>query len=141
VFVTAYKTIHNWPKPLQDHVAKKYLFIIARSRMIDFWKKASNRYEVKNFEIMDQYGEEIDFFSNVQDDNPLPEELFEQNENKKLALKMLEILSPNDREIIILKYIEDLPYNEISEILKTSEEVVRKRVSRALQKVKESLKN
>jgi RNA polymerase sigma-70 factor (ECF subfamily) len=135
VFLTAYKT---WSELPDENTSRNFLFIIARSKMIDFWRKAHNRYEIKNLDSFLSEGEES-FWDNIKDENPIPEEIFEQNHNKQAALKMLEVLSDLEKEIVTLKYIEELSYGEISEILKISEENARQRVSRALKKIKEKV--
>jgi RNA polymerase sigma factor (sigma-70 family) len=132
VFLTAYKT---WGELPDERTSKNFLFIIARSKMIDFWRKAHNKYEIKNLDSFLDEGEES-FWDNVKDENPIPEEIFQQNHDKQTAIKMLESLNDSEREIITLKYIEDLSYSEVSEILKISEENARQRVSRAIKKIK-----
>ncbi len=136
IFLTAYKT---WSELPDERTSKNFLFIIARSKMIDFWRKAHNKYEIKNLNSILDEDEDL-FWENIKDENPIPEEIFEQNHNKQMAIKMLEVLNNSEREIITLKYIEDLSYAEISEILKISEDNARQKVSRAIKKIKTDVK-
>jgi RNA polymerase sigma-70 factor (ECF subfamily) len=133
--LTAYKT---WGELPDENTCRNFLYIIARSKMIDFWRKAHNKYEIKNLDSFVAEGEES-FWDNIKDENPIPEEIFEQNHNKQAALKMLDVLSDFEREIVTLKYIEEMSYEEISEILKISQENARQRVSRAIKKIKEKV--
>lgn len=50
---------------------------------------------------------------------------------------MVSILESKYKEVIILKYVENMSYKEISSILGTSEANVRKRVERAIKTLKE----
>jgi RNA polymerase sigma-70 factor (ECF subfamily) len=135
VFLTAYRT---WQVMPDEKTAKNFLFIIARSKMIDFWRKAHNKHEIKNMDAF--LGEDDEsFWDNIADENPIPEEIFQQNHNKNEAIKMLEVLNESEREIVTLKYIEELSYTEISEILKITEENARQKVSRAIKKIKEKV--
>ncbi len=45
------------------------------------------------------------------------------------------------RDIILLRYLKDLPYKEIAKVLKISESLARKRHERAIKKLKEVLVN
>lgn len=51
----------------------------------------------------------------------------------------METLDTDAQEIIFLKYIEDLSYDEITALLGGTQEALRQRLSRALKKLKESL--
>ncbi len=48
-------------------------------------------------------------------------------------------LSPSDRDAVLLRYFENKPANEMSEILGVSAEAAQKRVSRAVEKLRENL--
>jgi len=56
----------------------------------------------------------------------------EENINEVSIIDIISILPPKYKEIIILKYSENLSYKEISTILKITEVNARKRVSRAI---------
>jgi len=75
------------------------------------------------------------FISHVAYEDPVPRER-EQQEMKKIIDKGLEGLQPKYREVIILHYLEDMPYKEIADILQIPVGTVGIRIKRA----KESLK-
>jgi len=56
----------------------------------------------------------------------------EENIDEVSIVDIISVLPPKYKEIIILRYSENLSYKEISIILKISEENARKRVSRAI---------
>ncbi|MDP8262036.1 MAG: sigma-70 family RNA polymerase sigma factor [Candidatus Ancaeobacter aquaticus] len=62
-----------------------------------------------------------------------------QDENAASTHEALQRLSPKLRAILILRYIEDLPYSEIATVLKCSEGTVKSRLNRAHIKLKEVL--
>jgi RNA polymerase sigma-70 factor (ECF subfamily) len=136
VFLRAYKT---WGDDVpEDNSAKNFLFLIARQRMIDLWRSGRARYRgefvSKNFD-----DEELLFneFDDLKDNSPLPEEIFEENENKTFLLELLNQLKQGEREILVLRFLEELEYKELARIYKTSEDNIRQKVSRSLQNLKE----
>jgi RNA polymerase sigma-70 factor (ECF subfamily) len=64
----------------------------------------------------------------------LPRESPEQYE--RIAMALLDELKPKDRAAFVLREVEDRPYSEVAEVLKTSELGARIRVSRARRDVR-----
>ncbi|MDD4955989.1 MAG: sigma-70 family RNA polymerase sigma factor, partial [Candidatus Omnitrophica bacterium] len=71
---------------------------------------------------------------------PTPRESMEENEKEGLIMEALSSLSQEHKEIIILKEIEGLKYEEIAEILNIDLGTVKSRLSRARSALKEKLK-
>ncbi len=59
--------------------------------------------------------------------------------NQKILQQALSKLPERSRELIILKYVNDLSNKEISEVLDKSESAIRTALSRSLTKLKELL--
>ena len=77
----------------------------------------------------------------VPDHSPSPQERAESAERWEKAKRALEQLTPEARTILVLREIEDLDYQQISEILGIPKGTVRSRLARsreALRKVLES---
>jgi len=129
VFLKAYNSWVDSKDGLPDeNSAKNFLYIIARQRMIDKWRSAK-------FRLQDELGEE-DSFDDFTGDLPLPEETFEKSEQRQKVLHLLNQLKKEERELLILRFLEEMEYKELSAIYKTSEENIRQRVSRGLQNLK-----
>ncbi len=73
-------------------------------------------------------------------DDPLPSEKMERQELREKVLKALDLLSNEFKEIIILRDIEGLSYEEIGYILKIPQGTVKSRIARARQCFMEILK-
>lgn len=102
-----------------------YLFTIARNLIIDFWRKKK---EVSLDKIEVETNEDI-----------LGEVIRKQEKERTwLALSKLDDF---DRQIIILRYFEDLSFIEISSILNKKEVAIRVRTHRILKKLKQILEN
>jgi RNA polymerase sigma-70 factor, ECF subfamily len=75
---------------------------------------AIRKRRIKDFLRIDE------FFDYPSDENDQPDKQFEQNEQKQLIEKAIERLSEKQKAVFILRYYEELPYDDISKILKTS---------------------
>lgn len=138
VFLKAYNSWTNSKEEMPDeNTARNFLYIIARQRMIDKWRSAKFRLQTdltsKNDDGELEDGGDFDSFAA---DDPLPEQVFEQNESRQEVLDLLNQLKSEERQLLILRFLEELEYKELSEIYKTSEENIRQRVSRGLQNLK-----
>lgn len=65
---------------------------------------------------------------------------FKQNRATELK-KLVMSLSPDYRQVIILRYYQKLEMKEIAFIMQLKEEAVRKRLSRARQQIKQMLES
>lgn len=95
-----------------------WLFAIARNECRQYWRK-------QNREIP------FDPIRHEQTSNDQKE-----LENKISADQILNLLSEEDRELIRLRYLADLPVNEIALILKLNFVTVRVRIHRALARLR-----
>ena len=106
---------------------KAYLFVALRNCLI---KKITKNRKSENIEITEGQAE---LFSNVE--YCCQEQLIEleiSNEIKNKLSTAVNSLPPKQKEVIYLKFEEELEYLEISEILKISVESARKLLYRAL---------
>jgi RNA polymerase sigma factor (sigma-70 family) len=105
--------------------------------MIDKWRSAKFRLQTDiGSKDDDGDGEVWSEFDNFASDSPMPEEVFKENEAKEDLLKMLNQLKKEEREILVLRFLEELEYVELARIYKTSESNMRQKVSRSLQNLK-----
>jgi RNA polymerase sigma-70 factor (ECF subfamily) len=76
-------------------------------------------------------GDEGEYMRDFPDEDPGPEETVMMSELASELLQCVDRLPPDHREVIILRDIQNLSYEEISEILDTSLGTVKSRISRA----------
>jgi RNA polymerase sigma-70 factor (ECF subfamily) len=69
-----------------------------------------------------------------------PEELVQAAETQQRAIAALTQLKPLDREILVLRYLEQLGVREIADVLEISETAVTTRHLRALQRLRRLMK-
>lgn len=102
---------------------KAFLYAIAKNVIIDFWRKKKSVHESDLPE-----GFMLAFPSGSKTDT-----LAEYN----IFLSLLDKLSPSEREVIILRYVDDLSSKDMAEVLGERENTVLVRISRATAKLKE----
>lgn len=104
-----------------------YLFRAARNLVID--KQRKKKDSVLTEEIAESAQSQTDLVNE-----------YAQNEEGKLLKSALETLKESEKQIIILRYFEDLSFKEISNVIGKNDGAVRVEVHRILQKLKKHLK-
>ncbi len=99
-----------------------WLFAIARNECRQHWRKGER---------------EVPFDPSLHD---APAKNTNETENTILVEQALEKLSNEDRELLRLRYIADLPHNQIAKILNINFVAVRVRLHRALARAQAALK-
>lgn len=106
--------------------SKNYLMTALRNEIYQQFNKASKTVLVQKFS--EEHSEDL---------------IFEQNNNneerKKLVRKAMEKLTNKNREVIFLKYKDNLTNEEIAEVLGINYQSVRNLLYRAIQQLKKNL--
>ncbi len=111
-----------------------WIYRITNNCCIDHIRK-NKRHNVMS--IDERFDDDGNTRLDIPDTAPSPHEAYEQKAATQKVRDAIEKLSPKHRNIIILRDIEGLPYEEIAQILNISLGTVKSRLSRA----RESLKN
>ena len=115
---------------------KFYLFRSLRNRLIDIKRKNKELLGIP-FEQQDAGYVEMPFQLYV----TIEDELINREDSEEIRQKIEKVLnklSPRQREIIYLRYIQEYTYEEIADLLQISVESCRNHVTKALVKLKES---
>lgn len=91
---------------------KTWAFSIARHVVFDYFRKEKRRRQYTN-ETLDL--DEMTDFLTV--DESLPDDIVIQNENVQLIYKLLDHCSINQKQVVILRYIQGYSLQETAEIL------------------------
>lgn len=115
-----------------------WLFRLTSNVCIDFLRRKKRRQETS---LTENYGDsdEGEEFS-LPDTAPLPEEQAITNETKIELAQAMERLGPEHREILQLRVVENLPYEQIAEILDIRVGTVKSRLARARLSLRKILK-
>lgn len=109
-----------------------YIFRSYKNRLIDLKKKNNNKDNIDSVE--DKFTIEVTIL-----DNLIETEI--ANIVKEKIKKLLESITPNQREVVYLKYVVGLQHSEIAEILGIHEESARKLLYRAMEKLRNKISN
>ena len=128
VFVKVYKAIPRFQE--RDASPLAYFFAVARNTMTDYWRKKKPMPLYESFEhtLHDDASE-----------NPLS--LSEQHDKERGVMGALNQLGEEQREVILLKFMNGFRNREIAALLDKSEEAVRQLQCRALKKLRAELGN
>lgn len=111
---------------LEDNAPAKWLFTVCRNRALNVCRK-ERRMTYLDEEILEaQPGGE-----------PLPSERIEQSEARGFLMKIVASLPPRQQEVLQLKFQNDLSYQQIAEITKTSTNNVGVLIHTALKTLRE----
>jgi RNA polymerase sigma-70 factor (ECF subfamily) len=125
---TFFKVWKNLKKFRAEEKFTTWLFTITRNTAYDKMRK-KRELAFSNFNTED--GENF-LTDTVADTEPLPPEIFEQAENKKIVENLLERISPDYREVLLLHYVHEFTFEDIGKILNKPLDTVKSQHRRAL---------
>lgn len=124
-FLRAWKSIGKYSDK-NGGTMQAFLFKIARNLIID----QSRKKKTAKLEEWENLPEEADLEGKI-----------DAKEDTKRIWAALDELHEVEKQIIILRYFEDLPFEDVSKILKIKEGALRVRVHRILEKLKGHLES
>lgn len=128
IFLKTWNYIQN--KTLEDaKTLRSLLYKIARTSIIDYYRETGNKITVS----LDNEERPIDVIDEAQS----PSERLDQEANLSLIKKLMPKLKEEYRELIIMKFINDLSIEEIADISGKSSGSIRVTLHRALSALKE----
>jgi len=130
-FIKAYRNLGKFAPKASLYT---WLYRIAVNTCLDYKKKPF-------FESLFKTSDEgAEYLVEQVSDEPSPERLYESKQTGYALQKSLKQLSPKLSVVIILKEIEGLSYEEVSEVLDISIGTVKSRISRAREELRELMK-
>lgn len=134
-FVRAFINLHSYD---QKRKFSTWLYRIATNLCIDRIRKKKPDYYL-DAEVAGTEG--LDMYSQIAVDEQLPEEAVEQMELQERVQYEISRLPDKYRSVIVLKYIEELSLQEISEILDMPIGTVKTRIHRGREALRKQLNN
>lgn len=136
VFLRVWKNLGSYQF---DAAFSTWLFRIASNACIDFLRAKKRRNDVSLTMQDENDGEDKELA--VPDETPLPEEQLLAKEQQRAVMKAMSELPPDFREILQLRVVEGLPYEEIAEILDIKVGTVKSRLARARDQLRKNLED
>lgn len=122
-FIKIIKYEHKISNMTEKHI-KSYISIIAKNEAINIYNKD------KHVTNLDE-----EMLYNIEDESEQIDEILGRAELQECIYKYINLLSNDEKNIIILKYIHDQSYDEISDLLDLKNDAARQRVCRAKKKL------
>lgn len=136
VFLRVWKNLGSYQF---DAAFSTWLFRIASNACIDFLRAKKRRNDVSLTMQDENDGEDKELA--VPDETPLPEEQLLAKEQQRAVMKAMSELPPDFREILQLRVVEGLPYEEIAGILDIKVGTVKSRLARARNQLRKNLED
>lgn len=108
VFIKVYKNLNGYDANLKF---SSWIYRIAHNETITFLRKINRRSTTYNFDI------DAVHVNSIKEDLNIEKEIDKKILSEDIA-KVIFLLSPKHKEVLLLRYIEDKDYKEISDILK-----------------------
>ncbi|PIT88234.1 MAG: hypothetical protein COU29_03130 [Candidatus Magasanikbacteria bacterium CG10_big_fil_rev_8_21_14_0_10_36_32] len=135
VQVTFVKVWKNIKKFDQTRSFKTWIFNIAKNTAIDFLRKKKT---IPFSDFEDDNGKNY-LEDNLSDVTPLPPELFDQKDLSQHLTLAMQKLTPKYQVVLSLRYIEQLTFQEIAEVLGEPMNTVKNRCWRAVEMLRQHL--
>lgn len=129
VFLKCFKALPRFQE--KENPFSSWLYKIARNTIIDYYRKKKDEILSNPIESLEKLKDTVSIG---------PTRLVEQTENKKIVQRVIEQLSKEQREVIILRFINDMSIQEIAKLLNKTREAVRALQYRGLKTLKEKFK-
>lgn len=124
-FVAAWRALPNFRG---DAKFSTWLYRLTTNAAIDVMRREKRHQTVGDGEMME-----------LADDADSPQETVERTEQQEAVQKALSTLSEEYREVLLLRYMEELDYAEIAEVLQLPSGTVKSRINRAKAALKTAL--
>jgi RNA polymerase sigma-70 factor (ECF subfamily) len=134
VFLKAWNYLQDRSREVES--VSGLLYRIARTTIIDWYRTASRRPKTVSTDVID----DEDGISFELSDESRGIQKTEQTMDFKLLLKALDKLKHDYRELVVLRYIDELSIKEIAEVTGKTSLTIRVTLHRALKKLEDFLK-
>ena len=124
-FIKAYNSLSSFRG---DSKFSVWLYRIATNVCLDFLRSRSRKPTV-SLSVEDDDGEEVEL--DIADESQSPERLLERGLTQDAVRRGLDALSPEYRQILLLREIQGLSYEEIADVLTLEVGTVKSRIFRA----------
>lgn len=137
-FIRLYSHLHRYNEAYR---LSTWLFRIANNLSIDRLRRFHRNKKELSLDAGIQGTEGLALYDSISDHSPTPEQSILQNEVEERVKEAIMSLAPKYRSIMILKYIEDLSIQEISEIVGLPEATVKTRLHRGREALRKKLRH
>lgn len=129
VFIRIYRTLGSYD--IEKGAFNTWLTTLTRNLLVDHFRRSK---QDRLTDSMDAHqGDEEDspaFSERLPDRGPAPDDRLATRETQQMVRAALARLSPDLREAVILRDLQDMDYKEIAQVLRVPEGTVKSRINR-----------
>ena len=111
-----------------------WLYRLASNAAVDFLRREKRQSGGERISLDDEEN-----YTEPPDPGPSPQQHAEQGELRQVLGQALETLSPEHRQVLLLRELQGLSYEEISDVLELDLGTVKSRIARAREKMRKYL--
>jgi RNA polymerase sigma-70 factor (ECF subfamily) len=129
VFIKMYRTLITYD--VERGAFMTWVTTITRNLLVDHFRKARQERMTESLDtISSDHEDAMPLSERIPDLNPGPDTKVQSRETREVVHEALQKLSPELREAVILRDLQDLEYREIAAVLKVPEGTVKSRINR-----------
>jgi RNA polymerase sigma-70 factor (ECF subfamily) len=129
VFIRIYKTLKSYD--LERGAFTTWITTMTRNLLVDHFRKSKQDRVTDSMDAAPAADEDAPTLGDqIQDEKPRPDATVATKETQKMVQMALQKLSPELREAVILRDLQDMDYREIADALKVPEGTVKSRINR-----------
>ncbi|WP_455720480.1 RNA polymerase sigma factor [Agathobacter sp.] len=142
IMISVYKYVTTINDPQSTY---KWIMRLSSNKIVDYFRKNSSKFENETHIISeeDDMGEAEQLYNKSHSSESIslkiPEDIFVNKERQQKLFEIVNTLKEEQRQIIVLHCINDLTFKEIAETLGVSENTVKTKFYRSLNKLETSI--
>ena len=129
VFIRVYRTLASYA--VEKGAFATWLTTLARNLLVDHFRRSKQDRITDSIDAgLREEEDSLSLSDRLEDPGPSPDDRLASKETQKMVQKALERLSPDLREAVILRDLQDMDYKEIAQVLRVPEGTVKSRINR-----------
>jgi RNA polymerase sigma-70 factor (ECF subfamily) len=129
VFIKVYRTLASYD--VEKGAFTTWLTTLTRNLLVDHFRRSKQDRITDSIDAsLSEEDDSLSLSNRLPDRGPSPADRLASQETQKMVREALGRLSPDLREAVILRDLQDMDYKEISQILRVPEGTVKSRINR-----------
>lgn len=129
VFIRVYRTLASYD--VEKGAFATWVTTLTRNLLVDHFRRSKQDRVTDSIDAgLREEEDSLSLSDRLEDPGPTPDDRLASKETQKMVQKALERLSPDLREAVILRDLQDMDYKEIAQVLRVPEGTVKSRINR-----------
>jgi RNA polymerase sigma-70 factor (ECF subfamily) len=129
VFIKMYRTLSSYD--VERGAFMTWVTTITRNLLVDHFRKTKQERLTDSMDtVSSEHEDAMPLSERIEDKGPAPDSRVQSLEAQKTVHQALQKLSPELREAVILRDLQDMDYKEIASVLRVPEGTVKSRINR-----------